>query len=321
MIAAIIAVCVAVFAIAALVLLVMNAGPSKPVQQRLMALGFESAPVETEEKTANIRREEKISGVAWLNRWMVKINIAPWMRLLFQQAGMNTAPEKLLITSLGGFAAIAVAVYLKTGSLPAAVGMGAVFIPMPLAYVFRRRGKRFAKFEQLLPEVLDMLVSALQVGHSLITAMGALSENCAEPIAGEFKKLFDEQNFGVDLRTAMTNLTVRMPLQDVRIFVAATLIQKESGGNLAEVLSKVAQTTRERFRLKKQIMVHTAQGRLTGRILSLLPVLLGTGMYLINPEGTSVLWTNPTGRTMLYAAAGMIFVGWLIIRKIVAIKV
>jgi tight adherence protein B len=119
----------------------------------------------------------------------------------------------------------------------------------------------------------------------------------------------------------MTNLTERVPVQDVRIFVAAMLIQKESGGNLAEVLSKVAQTTRERFRLKKQIMVHTAQGRLTGLILSLLPAALGLGMYLVNPDGMSVLWTSPTGQKMLYVATGMIFIGWLIIRKIVAIKV
>ena len=119
----------------------------------------------------------------------------------------------------------------------------------------------------------------------------------------------------------MTNLAVRVPLQDVRIFVSAALIQKESGGNLAEVLEKVAQTTRERFRLKKQIMVHTAQGRLTGWILSLLPVLLGFGMYMVNPEGMSVLWTHPVGLKMLYAALTMIIVGGLIIRKIVRIRV
>jgi len=135
------------------------------------------------------------------------------------------------------------------------------------------------------------------------------------------RKCFDEQNFGVDLRTALLNLTERAPIQDFRIFVAAVLIQKESGGNLAEVLEKVAQTTRERFRLKKQVSVHTAQGRMTGWILSLLPVLLGVGMYLLNPDGMSVLWKRPLGLKMLYTAAGMEVVGALIIRKIVAIQV
>jgi tight adherence protein B len=135
------------------------------------------------------------------------------------------------------------------------------------------------------------------------------------------RKCFDEQNYGVDLRTALVNLTVRAPIQDFRIFVAAVLIQKESGGNLAEVLDKVAQTTRERFRLKKQVSVHTAQGRMTGWILSLLPVLLGIAMYFMNPESMSVLWTNPVGLKMLYASAGMDVVGALIIRKIVGIRV
>jgi tight adherence protein B len=321
MIAAILVVCFAVFAIAALVIMTMTTGPSKPVKQRLQALEPLMAPVQFEEKTTNIRREEKVSGVVWLNHWMVKINLAPRARLLFHQAGMKASPETLLLTSLIGGVTIAGVIFLRTGSLFPAVVVASAFTPLPLIYVLRRRGQRFAKFEQQMPEALDMLVSALQVGHSLITAIGALSENCAEPVASEFRKLFDEQNFGIDLRTAMTNLTERVPVQDVRIFVAAILIQKESGGNLAEVLSKVAQTTRERFRLKKQIMVHTAQGRLTGRILSLLPAFLGLGMYFVNPEGMSILWTSPTGQKMLYGATGMIFVGWLIIRKIVAIKV
>ena len=117
------------------------------------------------------------------------------------------------------------------------------------------------------------------------------------------------------------NLTERAPIQDFRIFVAAVLIQKESGGNLAEVLEKVAETTRERFRLKKQVSVHTAQGRMTGWMLSLLPVALGLGMYFVNPDGMSVLWKRPIGLKMLYTAIGMDIVGALIIRKIVSIRV
>jgi tight adherence protein B len=212
-------------------------------------------------------------------------------------------------------------IYLRTQSLLPSILISAGFIPVPLLYLLRRRASRFAKFEQQLPEALDMLVSALRVGHSLITAIGALGSDATDPLAREFRKLFDEQNFGLDLRTAMNNLAIRVPLQDVRIFVAAALIQKESGGNLAEVLDKVAQTTRERFRLRKQIKVHTAQGRLTGWILSLMPVVLGFGMYLENPEGMSVLWTRPLGLKLLYTAGSMIIIGGLIIRKIVRIQV
>jgi tight adherence protein B len=175
--------------------------------------------------------------------------------------------------------------------------------------------------EQQLPEALGLMVSALRVGHSLVASLGAVAQDSPEPIAGEVRKCFEEQNYGVALRTALINLTDRVPVQDFRIFVAAVLIQKESGGNLAEVLEKVAQTTRERFRLKKQVSVHTAQGRMTGWILSLLPVVLGLGMYFMNPESMSVLWTDPTGLKLLYTSVTMDVIGALIIRKIVAIRV
>ena len=313
-------VCLVVFAVAAGVILAMGAGPSKQVKQRLNDLNpeFASPPPE---KTTDIRKEEPAGRIVWLNRWMVKINIAPRTRLLLYQADVKTPVEILVLASVAGWMLAACAIYLRTRSVWPAVFLSAGFIPVPAIYVFRKRAKRFAKFEQQLPEALDMLVGALQVGHSLIAGIGSLGQDCTEPLAGEFRKLFDEQNFGLDPHTAMTNLAVRLPLPDVRIFVAAALIQKESGGNLAEVLANVARTTRARFQLRKQIMVHTAQGRLTGWILSLLPVGLGVGMYLVNPEGMSVLWTRPIGLKMLWTAGSMIGIGWLLIQKIVRIRV
>jgi tight adherence protein B len=320
MILVVLVVCLAIFALAAVVIVAMSAGPSKLVKQRLEALRWESAPTQFEE-TTDIRREEPAGKIVWLNRWLVKVNLASRSRLLFYQADVKTPPERLLLISLTGWVVAAGAIYLRVGALLPAIFLGAGIIPIPLIYVFRKRAKRFAKLERQLPEALDMLVGALKVGHSLITAIGALGQDAVEPLAGEFRKLFDEQNFGLDPHTAMTNLALRIPLPDVRIFVAAALIQKESGGNLAEVLAKVAQTTRSRFQLKKQIMVHSAQGRLTGWVLSLMPVGLGFGMYLVNPDGMSVLWTRPIGLKMLYAAAAMVTVGWMIIQKIVRIRV
>jgi tight adherence protein B len=317
----IIVICLAVFGIATLALVALNGGPRPAIKKRLDALVWEAAATQLDEKPADIRREEQVSGVDWLNRWMIRMNIAVRTRLLLYQADVKTPAETLLLISAAGWGAIAFIIYLRTGAVLASLLLSAGFVPVPLLYVFRRRAKRFAKFEQQLPEALDMLVSALKVGHSLVTGIGALGQDSTEPIAQEFRKLFDEQNFGLDLRTAMANLATSVPLQDVRLFVAAALIQKESGGNLAEVLEKVAQTTRERFRLKKQISVHTAQGRLTGWILSLLPLVLGLGMYLVNPEGMSVLWTRPSGQKLLCTALSMIVVGCLIIRNIVRIRV
>jgi len=165
------------------------------------------------------------------------------------------------------------------------------------------------------------MVSAIRAGHSFLSALGIVARETPAPISSEFRKCFDEQNFGLDLRVAMENLAIRMPLHDVQIIVTAVLIQKESGGNLAEILEKVAKVVRERFRLKRQIRTHTAQGRLTGLILALLPVILGFGIYVVNPEYMSKLWQNPLGVKLLYASGVMTLLGGLIIRKIVNVRI
>ena len=165
------------------------------------------------------------------------------------------------------------------------------------------------------------MVSAIRAGHGLLAAIGTVAKETPAPISVEFRKCFDEQNFGLDFRTAMENLARRVPLHDVQIVVTAMLIQKESGGNLAEIIEKVAHIIRERFRLKRQVRVHTAQGRLTGWILALLPVILGFGIFLVNPEYMQALWQNPTGVKLMYTASIMTLIGGLIIRKIVKIRI
>lgn len=318
----ILSISISILAVAVLLVMTVGKGRSKPVISRLAALDQEFAPANTEEKVTDIRKKDKeLSAIPWLNGWLARLNLASATSLFLYQAGVTTSLGSLISTSVIGSCVLALALYVRLGGLSPALLLSLGFLPLPFLYVRRKRAKRLMKLEQQLPEGLGMMVSALRVGHSLIASLGAVAQESPEPMAGEMRKCFDEQNYGVDLRTALTNLTERAPVQDYRIFVAAVLIQKESGGNLAEVLEKVAQTTRERFRLKKQVSVHTAQGRMTGWILSLLPVLLGFGMYLVNPDGMSILWKRPVGLKLLYTAAGMDFVGCLIIRKIVAIQV
>jgi tight adherence protein B len=249
------------------------------------------------------------------------MNLGSASSLYLYQAGVTLSIGTLLMTSIGGAAFLGCVLFLWFGATIPALFLSAAFLPLPFLYVRMKRAKRLSLLEQQLPEALGMMVSALRVGHSLIASLGAVAQESSDPIGGEMRKCFDEQNYGVDLRTALQNLTKRAPLQDFRIFVAAVMIQKESGGNLAEVLEKVALTTRDRFRLKKQVSVHTAQGRMTGWILSLLPVALGVGMYFVNPDGISVLWKRSIGLKMLYTAIGMDVLGALIIRKIVGIRV
>jgi tight adherence protein B len=187
--------------------------------------------------------------------------------------------------------------------------------------VLFKRSRRFHKFTEGLPEALDLMVSALRAGHSLNAAMGLVSRECTAPVSTEFKVCFEEQNYGLELKAALDNMTSRIPLQDLRIVGTAIMIQKESGGNLAEVLEKTSHVIRERFRLKRQIGVHTAQGRLTGWILTILPIALGIALYTVNPEMMKVLWTTPLGVKLLWAAGIGIIIGGLIIHKIVNMDV
>jgi tight adherence protein B len=211
--------------------------------------------------------------------------------------------------------------YLRFEMLLVSLGVGVVLGPLPIAYVLFRRFRRFEKFEAGLPGALDLLVSALRAGHSLIAVMGLVARECADPVGAEFKICFEEQNYGLELKTALDNLVMRVPLQDLRMMTTAIMIQKESGGNLAEVLDKTSNLIRERFRLKRQIRVHTAQGRMTGWILTCVPVALGVAMYFINPGMISVLWHRAIGIKLMWTAAGMTALGGYVIHRIVNIDV
>jgi len=322
MLPVVVSICLAVSAVALLVAMLSGSGASKHGAARLAALDQEFAPTDYEEKVTDIRKDpRRLSAIPLLNRWLTKVNLASISSLYLYQAGVAQSFQTLALISIAGFAAFGCILYFRLGAALPALLISAGFLPLPFLYVRRKRAKRLSKLEQQLPEALAMMVSALRVGHSLIASVGAVAQESAEPLSGEMRKCFDEQNYGLDLRTALVNLTERAPIQDFRIFVAAVLIQKESGGNLAEVLEKVAQTIRERFRLKKQVSVRTAQGRMTGWVLSLLPVALGLVMYFVNPDGMSVLWKRPIGLKMLYTAASMDVVGALIIRKVIRIRV
>lgn len=274
-----------------------------------------------QDEVLEIRRQELLSALPWLNRWLQATEFTPRLRLLLYQADLKwTVGAVLLMSVLSGLVGAYLA-HLRTGAELFAVMVGVACGAAPFGYVYWKRSVRFSKFEQGLPEALDLMVSAIRAGHSFASAMGMVSKESPEPLRREFRQCFEEQNFGLELRTAMENLATRVPIHDVRVIVTAVLIQKESGGNITEILEKVAHVIREGFRLKRQIAVHTAQGRLTGWILSLLPAVLGVGLYLVNPEHMSLLWKHPTGLKITYAAVIMTAIGALIIRKIVRLRV
>lgn len=314
---------VAVFTVAALLIIGSGAGGSKEVKQSLERLNamLATSPDTNQDELIDIRKTELLSAIPWMNALLIRLDIAPRLRRLLYQAEMTITPGALLLVALGCSVISGYLVYLRTGAGLLALAISAFSAAAPFLFVLKKRAARFAKFEQGLPSALDLMVSAMRAGQSLVSALGIVSREAPDPIGRELRICFEEQNYGLELRTAMQNLVTRVPLADMRIIVSAILIQKESGGNLAEVLDKTAQIIRERFRIKKQIMVHTAQGRLTGWILSLLPVVVGVIFNILNPHLMSSLWTNPLGVKLMYGAAGMEIMGALIIRKIVRIRV
>jgi tight adherence protein B len=313
----------AVFAVSALLLTASRTGASKQSEQTLTML---QAALATRDRAptdqiVDIRKVELFSAVPLLNRWLLQLELAPRLRTLLYQADLKWTAGGLILMSTACFVIPAYLLYLRTGVVVFSLLIGIVLGLGPFFYVLHKRKQRFDKFEQGLPDTLDLMVSAMRAGHSLISALDLAASESPDPIGTELRICFDEQNYGLELKTAMNNLAARVPLQDLKIVITAILIQKESGGNLAEVFDKAAYVIRERFRLKRQVRVHTAQGRLTGWILSFLPVVLGIGLYLINPQSMSLLWTRAIGVKLLYTAAGMTITGALIIRKIVNMDV
>jgi tight adherence protein B len=314
---------IAAFAVTGLLLAASGTGASQTLKQTLARLDAVSTAsrLAAVDEVATLRREELLSSIPWFDRWLRSLNIFGRLRLLLQQADLTLTVGSVVLATLGCWAVAAALLYLRTKSFIPAILIGACAGTIPWLYVLQKRAQRFAAFEQALPEALDLIVSALRAGHGLTSAIGTVGKEKTGPVGKEFRQCFEEQNFGLELRTAMLNLAARIPIQDVRIMVTAVLVQKESGGNLAEVLDKVATIIRERFRLKREIRTRTAQGRLTGWILACLPVVLGILLYLGSPEHISLLWTHPMGLKMLYGAIVMTLIGALIIRKIVNVRI
>jgi tight adherence protein B len=266
-------------------------------------------------------RDEMLSSVPAIHRLMAQWSWTSRLRDYTLQAGMKTKPAKLLMLS----ALTALGAYLITGMfygrfpVPLLVGIFAAFIPFSVIAFKRRR--RLRKFEEHFPEALDLLGRAVRAGHAFTTGLEMIGKESAEPVAGEFRAAFEEQNFGLPLRDALLNMTERIPLVDVRFFVTALLIQKETGGNLAEILDGLARVIRDRFRIYREVKTRTAQGRLTAAILISLPPLMMLMLQVINPHYVGVLFDDPLGPKVLAVAATMQLVGSAILWKIIHFEV
>jgi tight adherence protein B len=192
---------------------------------------------------------------------------------------------------------------------------------LPYSFVSYRRQKRFEKIEELFPEAIDTLARAVRAGHAFTTALEMISNEISEPLAGEFRQLFEEQKFGMPVRDALMNLTERVPLVDVKFFVTAVMLQRETGGNLAEILDNLSYLIRERFKIQRQVRVHTAQGRLTMALLMGMPPTVVAVLSVFSPEFVRPLFYDPIGHALLVISISLQTIGYFVIRKIIKIQV
>jgi tight adherence protein B len=278
-----------------------------------------SAPVMPQSATTSVLLDARSD--ALFERLAHSTRGGAFLTNLIEQSGVKTTPGTVI------FASIAVAVLFGGLSLvfvrfvwvaPLAAIVGGI---LPTIILMRKRTARLRKFEEMFPEALDLLSRAVKAGHAFQTAMNMAADELPEPVGPEFRKTFDQQNFGLPLREALNAMTSRVPIIDVKFFVTAVLIQRETGGNLSEILDNLSHVVRERFKVLRQVRVHTAHGRFTGWVLLALPAFVLVAMSYINPEHMQVLYTDPMGRNLLGAGVVMQTIGYFWIRKVIKIEV
>ena len=266
-------------------------------------------------------RDQMLSEIPVLDSLLRRSERVSNLQVLLSQADLNIRAGNMLLLCGASGVALAVFAFYAGGTLLfgwLGLVLGAF---LPYSYVSYRRTKRFQKFEELFPEAIDTLARAVRAGHAFTTALELIANEVAEPIASEFRKLFEEQKFGLPVRDALINLTQRVPLVDVKFFVTAVMLQRETGGNLAEILDNLSYVIRERFKIMRQVRVFTAQGRLTMVLLMALPPVIVVVMLLMSPNFIRPLFTDPLGHAFVVGGVVLQTIGYFWIRRVIRIQV
>jgi tight adherence protein B len=268
-----------------------------------------------------VKTESKLSAVGPVEHFLERFeSLADPLRKLIERSGLKITVGLLVLATafaaIGGYALVV----LTTRMVSVGILVGAMLSAAPILYVKRAATKRVALFEEQFPEAVDLMARSLRAGHALTSALQMVGEEMQEPVGTEFRLLFDRQNFGMSLPDALKEFGNRVPLVDARFFVTAVLIQRESGGNLSQVLDNLASVIRERFKVKRQVRVMSAHGRITGWVLGCLPIALAFILFLIQPEHITLLLTTQLGIQMLTGAVVLQIIGILIIRRIVDVE-
>lgn len=288
------------------------------LQQRIKAL---SATRDHTSQT-QLLKQRMLSELPAVDRMLQRLPRLRALDRFILQSGLSWTVAKLLSACIGmGVVALILVQFVAHQSFLWGLFAAVVFGAMPLMYVRYMRIRRMTKIERQLPDTLDLITRALRAGHAFPSALKMSGEEMAQPIAGEFSTVHDEINFGVSLQQALTHLCERVPITDLRYFVVAVLTQRESGGNLTEILGNLSQLVRERLKLLAKVRVLSSDAKLSAWILGLMPFFLGGVMALVNPEFMRPLWTDPIGISIIRTMLIVMLVGVFIMRKIVRIRV
>lgn len=294
----------------------------KSVQQRVGDIQLARLADKTRQRDAErILKLDQAGKFPWLDNFLDRFKFSANLKILSMQAGSSWTVGTLAVYSIAAGALGFLAAYLFFPAVLLDGIVGVVGVLAPYLFLKQQRTRRLLAFNKALPDAIDLMARALRAGHSLSSAIEVLSEQSGAVVASEFNAVFRQQNFGLPLRDALLQMADRVPSKDLRFLVTAMLVQKETGGNLTEILDRTTHVIRERIRIEGEVRVRTAQGRLTGWILSLLPVLMLVLTNLINPEYARILLHDPVGHKLLYMGAGLILIGGFFIRRIVNIQV
>ncbi|HSW50824.1 MAG TPA: type II secretion system F family protein [Bryobacteraceae bacterium] len=300
---------------------VFRSAQASRIRGRLLGQAVEKGSKAPAKTASLISAEDRRTGSLIL-RILARFELKPRLQVLLDQADLKWHPGRLMHACLALFLCAFAAVWYGApvvGKLAIPVGLAAG--SLPLVYALRRRTSRLRKFEEQFPESLEFVSRSMRAGHAFSVSLEMLHKEFQEPLAGEFRRTFDEHNLGMPLEAALQRLGGRVPLMDVQFFVSAVLLQKRTGGNLAELLDKLAYVIRERFKLRGRIRAVSAHGRMTGTALSLIPLSVAGMMFFTNREYVTFFFTDETGRMMAGLAAGLQLLGYGVIRKIVSIEV
>jgi tight adherence protein B len=303
-----------------LLLLTRPSPIEKTIDSRLSQIHVTEGECLCDDIPAIFKRNE-LSKILWVDRVLQNIRLAHSLHFLLVQAGSTWTIGQMILGSMFASSAAYLLCQMFISVTPLSLGAAVTATAIPLLLLRAKRSRRLQKFDHSMPDAIDIISRSLRAGHSLSAALEIVGDQAAEPVRSEFRAVCRQQNLGLPFRESVLHLIERIPSADLQLVVTSMLVQKETGGNLVEVLDRASLVIRERVRLEGEVRIYTAQGRLTAWILGLLPVFLYVLLRFVNPAYMRVMTTDPTGQKLLLGTVVQVTIGVLVIRRIARVKV